>query len=206
MRKHRGILTILLGLTLLTTGITVAVPVFVPRLPDPAVADRDQLLRWLVVRDLNRESPATREVLVRRLDEEFRLGIDWETTGDGLDGDQRKRVWENVLLLMDPWLKQKTDRYFALPQPQRPAFLDNVIDSINNWRGVESFCPDRGASDTHAESHAPAGGLLSGMLSRTDLHTDQDPTRREEIDQFLQAVQARWLVRSLRELSPATFQ
>ncbi len=203
MRNHRGILTILLAVALLTTGITIAVFAFLPRLPDPAVADRDGLLQWLVARDLGGESPATREVLVCRLDEEFRSGIDWEATGKRLDGDQRKRVCENVLLLMGPWLKQKTDRYFALPETERTAFLDETVDSIAMWRGVESFRPDPSANNANRESNTRVGGLPATLLNRADEYDGRaNPARRQQIDRFVQAVQARWLMRSLGELSP----
>ena len=58
-KNRRGILWLLVLVALVAAGIGTAIPFLQPRLPDPAVASRDELLRWLVARDLAKESPQT---------------------------------------------------------------------------------------------------------------------------------------------------
>ena len=187
LRNHRGIVTILLGAALLATAATV---VFLRRLPDPTVANRDQLLQWLVTRDLGRESDKTRAVLARRLDEEFRKGIDWKATAERLSSNQEKQVWENVPLLLAPWLEQKTERYFALAEGNRSQFVDKVIDSFQVWRGVELMRP-KGEESTR-------GGLMKMLLEQAEqCKASANPAQREQTEQFLSALQTRWVMRTL---------
>jgi hypothetical protein len=77
-KNRRGILWLALLATLLAVGAAAAVPFLRSRLPDPAVANRDELLRWLVTRDLAMETPQTRLVLIQRLGQEFHSGVDWD--------------------------------------------------------------------------------------------------------------------------------
>jgi len=181
---------------LLGGATTVVVALWWTRLPDPAVADRDDLLRWLVARDLGAESMETRRVLARRLEEEFGTGIDWEGTGQQLDESQRQQLWNNVLLLLEPWLMDKTNRYFAISAAERPAFLDRLIDMIGVWRGIDSLCPQP------SDSTGQQGGLLAVLLEQTEQWKQQaDPQRSQQIGQFMLAIQSRWLMRSLRRLT-----
>jgi len=192
VRVRRGILVVV-ALAILPVGTAVvAVPLFWPRLPDPAVADRDDVFRWLVVRDLGKESADTRLVLVRRLEEEFSTEFDWQNAGKGLDEAQRRQLWKNVQLLIGPWLLDKTDGYYMLAVTERPAYLDRLIDTITVWQGIDSLRPKQ--TDTSDEQ----GGLIAALLDQTERWKQQaTPHRRSQIDRFIVAVQARWLLRNL---------
>jgi len=172
---------------------------FLDRLPEPELADRDALLRWIVTRDLAKEPPATRQTLARRLEGEFfGSGIDWDAVGAELDRSQREQLWANVLLLMEPWYMDKVDGYFALAAAERPAYVDTIIDRIDDWGGVESVCRKDGAD-------APAGAtsaLLGALLERIEIWQQQaDGERRGQIRQFQLALQTRWLYRKLSEVA-----
>jgi hypothetical protein len=169
-----------------------------PRLPDPATADRDGLLRWLVTRDLAREPSATRLVLARRLEQEFSGKIDWAAVGQNLDGQQRDRLWDNVLLLLEPWFADKVDGYFRLPEPQRPAYVDRTLQLIENWKGATALSPGsrRAGSADGQESAGTAGptGLIGLFVERIGHWTESvTPQRRQQVREFLLAVQSRWL-------------
>ena len=200
MRIRRGILAILLVAAVLAAAGFVAVPFFRPRLPHPEVADRDELVRWLVVRDLSAEPAETRRVLVRRLEEEFYTGLDWENLCERLDQSQRKRVWDNIVLLLEPWFMDKTDQYFKLATAERTAYLDRLLDMIAVWRGAELLRPEQTGT---AEEPREKGGLLEVLFDQVKQWKERaEPKRREQIDQFLLAVQVRWLLRNLRQPSP----
>ncbi|MBN2474722.1 MAG: hypothetical protein JXB62_08945 [Pirellulales bacterium] len=198
MHSQRGIAAVLLSGTLAVAAAAGAAWVFWPGLPDPAVADRDGLFRWLVLRDLSNESPETQTLLAQRLEDEFSEGLDWESVGGKLDETQRTRLWGNILVLIEPWLKAKMEHYFALASAERGAYVDRFIDTISAWRGADSLRPEQG--------HNPdgGGGIVSVVFEETEKWKKQaDPQRRERISQFLLAVQARWLLRNLRQLAPA---
>jgi len=174
------------------------VQMFSVRLPDPADADCDELVQWLVVRDLRNESPETLSVLMRRLEEEFRTGFDWSTRADDLDESQRKQIWDNVVLLMKPWFFDKTERYFQLADDQRPAYVDELIDMITAWKDIDSL---RTPEDP-AASRSEQGGLLATLAEKMEeWKQGVNPAERERIEEFSKAIQVRIFRRMLSKFT-----
>lgn len=190
-----GGVAILASAVLLAALTALAVAFYRPRLPDPQLADRDALLRWLVLRDLASESASTREVLARRIEEEFCEGVDWEATCRELDSAQRERVWENALVLFESWVLYNAARYQAIEQSQRTAFLDGLLDRLSVWRGIECLRP--AAPQTQPDNSEAS--LLNTLLVRVErLKAGCEPELASHIDQFVGALSWRMLVRSLR--------
>ncbi len=192
MHHHRGILTVLVSAALLAAAVITAVVWYYPSLPDPAEADRRDLIRWLVTRDLSRVPEATREVLAERLEAEFSGEIDWDTMAGELTDQQRQRLVENVGRLIGPWIGGKACRYAALPEAERVAYLDGLIDTLQQWRGLEALAPD---ADTGGGA---APGLLTAPLQRVGGLSEQAaPAEQRQIHEFLTALQTRWAAREL---------
>ncbi len=190
MRIQRGTLTLALLLlaTLLVTAGAATGYYFLWRLPHPAEADRDQLIRWLATRDLSAEPVDLQRVLARRLEEEFSDGVDWDGMAEELDRSRQVLVWENIVVLMKPWFMEKADHYAELTtDTQRTDYLDRFIDTIGVWRGVDLLRP---ADD---ESGGPQGGLLTELSGQMgDWKAESDPQQAEKIDHFLRKVKMRW--------------
>ena len=186
-KNRRGILWLVLAVAL-AVGIGVAIPLLPPRLPDPAVANRDQLLRWLVARDLAKESPKTRLVLIQRLEKEFHSGVDWEALKRNTTEAQRKQLWSNIPLLLGPWLNERASAYSQLPPAERLQFIDEVIDSLTAWSGAEKLQP-------HA-AHSDSDGMLSAVLGQVEeCKRTAEPKQRDHISHFLADLQLRFLLR-----------
>ena len=191
-KNRRGVLWLLLLAALLAAGIGAVVPFLTSGLPDPAVANRDELLRWLVTRDLAKEPPETRLVLVQRLDEEFRSGVDWDALNRQTTEAQRKQLWSNIPLLLGPWLSEKASVYWQLPDKQRLQFIDGVIDSLLAWRGADRLQVGHGDGAPQSESR----GLVSVFLDQVEeCKRNAEPQQRDRILQFLGALQVRFLMR-----------
>jgi hypothetical protein len=191
--KKRGRIVALwlaLLLALLATGGVAAAFLF-SGLPDPAVANRDQLLRWLVARDLAKESPETCRVLVRRLDEEFASGVDWESLSDQMSEGHRKQLWKNIPLLFRPWLSEKAAIYARLSQEQRSKFMDKVLKTLAAWQGADRLQAkpsDQGSCDSPRS-------LLTVFLDQIEAcKRNAEPSEREQITQFVLALQMRALM------------
>lgn len=192
-------------LVLLGVAGGVTIPYFYRPLPDPAVADRDDLFRWLVVRDLRLESAETRRVLAIRLGEEFQSGLDWEATAEQLDQSQRQQVWDNIVLLLRPWFMDKQQTYFELTAAERPAYLDQILDTMAVWRGIDSLYPAAEAGQTGGDPPAGKDRLLGVLLQRIELWKQEaDPQQQQRTSQFHHAIQLRWLVRKMKRLLPAS--
>ena len=199
VRTRRGLIrvTALLLAILLAVAVAAAVRLYQAQLPDPSSADRAELLRWLVTRDLNEESPQTRWILAYRLDEEFHEGVDWEQVGGQLNAERRARLWKNVPLLLEPWFMEKVDGYFKQPPPERLAYVDEMIDTVTIWNGLDAIRPDVAEDNPRG---APRPSLTDMLLAEVEGWQHRAaPEQRERIEQFVLAVQTRWLVRRLTD-------
>lgn len=156
--------------------------------------DHDQLLYWLSARDLSGELTHTKLRLARRLAEDFRQGYDWQHDLAQLDEARRERLSGNFRELIRTWLVERADRYSALGEPDRTAFIDEQLDDLLYW-------PVWQRPSTHD---------LAGLLPRNpalavqqiDAWTDGFETaQRQRIQQFTGALYLRWLQRGFQFLS-----
>lgn len=188
-------LMVILAVAVLAAAAALAIAFYRPGLPDPEYADRDALLRWLVLRDLSTESAHIREVLARRIEEEFSAGIDWEAACRELDSHQRQQLWENALVLFESWVLRNSAQYQAIEPGRRADFLDGLLDRLSVWRGIEQFCPSR----QQLQGSFSQSDLLSALLVRVEkLKANCDPQAAAQIDQFVGALSWRMLMRNLR--------
>ena len=188
MRKHRVWIT---AVGVGTVAVALAAGVIAlcsPGLPDPATADREGLLRWLVTADLGREPLETRLVLARRLEEEFGEKVDWKAVGEELDAGQKARLWDNVLALLEPWFTDKVDAYSRLPESDQPAYVDRTLRLIENWKGAAALCAD--AESGASRQQRP--GFLEALVDRIgEWMRSATPARRDQAHRFLLALQSR---------------
>ncbi len=133
-RRSIPLILILVATAALTAGFF-----YQPSLPHPRDADREQLVRWLVSRDLRGESNELRLALVQRLEEEFSAEMDWDSMSDRLTQPQQKRLRDNLVLLLRPWFMSKLNGYFSLPASERVAYVDRLLDTISLWSGVDTL-------------------------------------------------------------------
>jgi hypothetical protein len=180
----------LVSAALLAAAVITAVVWYYPWLPDPAHANRRELIRWLVTRNLEQVSEATREVLAQRLEEEFSGDIDWDATARELTDGQRQLLRENVGRLVGPWIRSKARLYASLSEVERTAYLDQLIDTLKQWRGLDSLAPVSGTS-----SNAEPGLLAAAMEQLNALADHADPAEQEQTRAFVTALQTRWVAR-----------
>jgi hypothetical protein len=190
MTRRRLILGLLLLTALIATGIGAAVPFFVSGLPNPALANREELLRWIVARDLAKESPETCLVLIRRLEEEFRDGIDWDTVGGKISDAQREQLWKNIPLLFGQWLGDKAAIYAHLSNAERSGFMDRILKTLLSWQGVNRLQAKQVGKDCTNPPHNLLCVFSDAVKARKE---NADPAEREHISQFVDALQARVL-------------
>ena len=199
MRKTGLILTVVLAV-LLTAASTTAIVVYRrTRLADPATADREGLLRWLVTRDLAQESPQIRQTLARRLDHEFGgdESFDWQAVAKRLDETQIVTLSKNVPLVIEPWFVDRADEFARLPKAERTAFLDRVIEKVRLWATAGTLKPASQAKSS-SKSSLSGASLLPMLMERLEAWKQQaEPDQRQRMMEFVGAIQFRWLQRSL---------
>jgi hypothetical protein len=133
VRIHRGILATVLLAALGLSGLAVGSYYWLLQLPHPSVATRDQLFRWLVLRDVAAEPPDVQQALVDRLQEELLAGLDANSNAEVLNERLRDQLRENVAALKRVWFELRTAQYAACPDEEKFAFLEQQIAVVAAW-------------------------------------------------------------------------
>lgn len=163
------------------------------RLPCPEKADREDVVRWLVLRDLRHETIETRTALLRRVEEEFGADFDPAEVGQQLDARYRDRLWTNILTLLETWYSNRVDGYLLTAPSERTAFLDETIAQIEAWKDLAALRPtvDTDCSTGEAGMLALFGQEIGLWKEKASLQ------RRREMTEFDTSLRARWLVHAL---------
>ncbi len=200
MKISRNILPCTVGLAAAVAVVAAGIYYHSTRLPHPATADRDGLLRWIVLRDLSQEVPPTQRISAQRFEQEFGGGGDLAKAKQRLSLERQERVWNNVVLLLQAWFEQKVERYSELSEGDRTAYVDATLATIRAWKGLGSL-----QSSGQGENAGKTVNPLTTLLDRLPQWKDQwEPQRREQTDRFIAALKLRWLQQTVLGLaSPA---
>lgn len=150
--------------------------------------DHAALFNWISNRDLAPEFGSVKLRLARRLAEDFRQGYDWQQELAQLDGPQRERAINNLRELVPIWLLDRANRYTALTEPDRTAFVDEQLDDLIYW----PFFQHRPAAEL--AQLLPANPAMA--VQQVDAWTGRlEAGERQRIQQFAGALYLRWLQR-----------
>ena len=150
--------------------------------------DHETLFHWLCSRDLASEFSSVKLRLARRVAEDFRQGYDWQQELAELDRDTRERAVNNLRELVPIWLLDRANRYTALAEPDRTAFVDEQLDDLIYW----PFFQHRPAAEL--AQLVPANPAVA--VQQVDAWTGRlDAVERQRIQQFTGALYLRWLQR-----------
>lgn len=188
--RHAAVLTACLGsIALLVTVYWLAAV----HLPDPATADREGLIRWLVLRDLRDEPAEIRSTLLKRLQDEAKGDLDPAALGEQLDERYRDRLWTNVLVLIETWYSNQVDAYQAAPASGRVACLDQAISEAQRWKALAVLQP--GSVPDSASSEAAMLELFGRQVRLWKEGATRE--RQQEITEFDAALRGRWVLHAL---------
>ncbi|MDZ4818994.1 MAG: hypothetical protein SGJ20_08485 [Planctomycetota bacterium] len=175
------------------------------RLPNPNEADLNQLVRWLVTKDLRQESPQTKDELLDGLEQQIQTPIRSADVQSQLTAPQQTLLMSNADVLAERWFHRQVDQYFAQPEATRPAYLDKQIDEIQGSQLVQSLAG-------LAENETASGDTKAGNKSAIWIAIQQrakswieraEKYRRRRCQQFVDAVQQHLLMRWLQDSAPA---
>ena len=197
IRGRYGLLTAVVVVAMLSVAAGAGFFMVYSGLPDPSVASREELLHWLVLRDLAEESDDIRLKIVSRADTEFEKVGDLHATIEALEPARRQMLWHNVTVLLEPWLAGKAEKYSQLPASGRIEFIDRFLDSVQQWSKVGAACFK--ANSGQREGEAAMNKLLIEQVRQCG--NLAEPEQRRKIEAFVAAVQARWLWRQMPALN-----
>lgn len=208
MRRHRGILTTLALISLVTGGAGTGWYLTFVHLPHPRHASSRQLLRWMVQRDLRAEPHAVRLALADRLEQELRKDLRVRDQAARLSTAQRKQLRENFQQLKSVWFVSRSRQYVQQPSGQRFAFLQQQMQTIrllaelhvgdetsessekrktSFFDDVHSWSNQADEADHQCVQRAVHDGVVC-WLATGDVHAQTGDTRRELADRIAAAL------------------
>jgi hypothetical protein len=150
-----------------------------------------ELETWLTQRDLSQADRATLSRVVRRFEEELRRGR-WAADSQPLNEPQRRRLEENLSVVLETWFHNKVNRYFDQPPEERAKWLDRQIKDLEQafhrgGKGGRGRMPSMGGS---LQLLGMIGGRMEQWVQRAD------PDTQVRMREFQRAVQQRLFSRS----------
>lgn len=201
MRIHRGILATVVLAALGLSGLAVGAYYWLQQLPDPSAASRDELFRWLVLRDVAAEPLDVQQALVDRLQAELLEGPPTAGKATALGGGLRTQLRDNVHTLKRVWFEMRTRQYAACPGEEKFDFLERQIALVAAWSTFESDVDDSDADDSGDGRQPPRASYASEFFDEIEQWIAE--SRGEQHEQMVCGVQdglVCWLAtRSLRE-------
>ncbi len=153
--RHRGIWLVSAVVVVAAIALVLAlVYSYFIRLPHPSQANRQQLLRWLVERDLAQEPDDIQVALVDRLEEELAAGLEVSGQTGSLTADQRTRIQDNLRHLKRAWFRSRVERYQACQPTERMPFLEKQIAAVAQWAEIEASINTDGSGQNNASISA----------------------------------------------------
>ena len=139
-----------------------------PQRPMARQAVCEGVVCWLATDDLSDYSMNSRRHLARRIAVHLDAGRRADESASGMSREQRVRLAVNGELLLEAWLYDEKDRYFALPTEKRPAYVDQRIDSFLRWGVLELLAEAPSDSPTEdSRSQAGTSAAAAGNATST---------------------------------------
>lgn len=198
MRVHRGVLNMVVFLVpgLIGAVLLGAVPMWHYGLPHPDHSDREELLRWLVTRDLANESESVQRALLTRIEAEFRGEADWGGVSGRMEPEHRAQLRENVPVLLRCWFKQRSDEFHRLPADKRLAYLDDVMATLALFGGVGQLCETPEPTSSSQNESGPEQLLCQFGPALKSWQAEGDRQTQAEVDELLLALRYRWMMQN----------
>lgn len=191
--KYRGLLVAAIVLLTVASAAGMFVALSHRGLPEPAKANRQELLRWLIAEDLARQTPGTLLTLAERLEAEFGSGVDWAAFQSRLDDSQRRQLLQNIPCVLRPWILKKAETYAQIAADQKIAFLDRLLDTLDLWKGVEKLLPRPEQPGSEPADSSKLATILSREMD--SLQKDAPASQQEQVGKLWTDVRLHWLLR-----------
>ncbi|MCO6456607.1 MAG: hypothetical protein J5I93_15015 [Pirellulaceae bacterium] len=178
-------------------------------LPPPEHASRPQLLRWLVQRDLQRQSDQVRTALVDRWQQELEAGLELPATTRPLPPALRHRLAHNCQILQRHWFLLRARQYASLLATERLQFLDRQVRALIVWTSAQqqlaaSEPPTAGSAA--ADGSASAGSSSQVLEQLSEWVRQADPQSRDELNRAISDGFICWLSQDDLSQYPRAFR
>jgi len=209
LRRHRGILAVLTLLALAAASAGSGWYYFLYQLPHPRDANKSQLFRWLVQREIADEPYEIQVALIDRLEAELPEAAELDDATSELDGHQREQLSRNFRQLKRVWFTTRAARFAACPENQRANFLARQLRTIHSvsaimaqdgasspslisrfFDDIQGWMEEAGADQRQGMVEVVEAAVIH-WLATGDLETQPFETRRELANRIAHALDKR---------------
>jgi hypothetical protein len=205
MSVIRSGLTLIILLLLSGVSMLGAAAVMTGPIPLGPEAEHAALGELLTRQDVRHERLSEKRRLARRLEQDFRSGVDWQTELATLPPQRKGLFLANYEELSRIWLLAKIDGYFGRPERRRASYLDREINNVLAWQMLSANAtapksPSAGSAKRPSDSQVAALAQWSKLAQKWYAQSSGD--ERKRITQFVSAVQAHLLTSGFRRMLP----
>ena len=101
--------------------------------PSPGQEDGEKVASYVASEQFGSLPTEEKEAYLKKTWEN-REGKNWQETYENLDEEKKDQLRENLGEMFRERMRQRVEEYFELPQEEREAFLDEMIDRMQQHR------------------------------------------------------------------------
>ena len=196
---------LVLGLLLLAAAGLSAVWRLYFHLPAPQQATRQQVLRWLVLRDLRLEPPQVQLALMERLQDELQEGLPAEAVEARVPSKYEAQLRSNADLLTELWFTTRVRQYHELDRRERVAFLKDQIETLLKWSRMRQQLQQESSGGAASRGTSTAGSTAAFFDEIEGWMAEADAVLRLRMSQAVHDGVIVWLATSELDIyDPAT--
>lgn len=183
-RTRRTIVIVLVVCAILAGGAAATILLWPqPAPPDIATQSEQDVVRYVASEQFSKLPEPKRQVYLQAVADRFE-GRPPDMRDVELSDEQRDRLRENVRPMFRQRMEQRIDAFFALPEEQRDAYLDDMIDRMQEMRNRRPR--DAGRGDRQGRR---GGGFTPERMKQRLENTP--PDRRAKMAEFFRAMRQR---------------
>lgn len=170
-----------------------------PPPPPPAEQTVTDVAKYLASEEFAGLDPEKKQKYFDKIVERFEKENTWPGAARELSEEERKRFRKNAGPLFRKMMEKRIDKYFELPEKERTAYLDKMIDGFQAMRkargkrraerkaaGESGGAPSSGSSGSSGGSGGSPHGRGGLSLKRiSEMFQKTSPERRAKLIQFM---------------------
>ncbi len=174
--------------------------------PVPAEQTPGQTVKYLASEEFGRLDDADKQEYFDSVVDHYESKKTWPVPRAELTDEERERLRKNAGPLFQKMIGKRIDKYFQLPREERTAYLDEMIDRMEEMRKArqerrkqeEEAKPGTPGASTSGHPGPPGRDFKPEWLKRWIEETP--PEERAKQAQFMMAIQKRRLERGFKRL------
>jgi hypothetical protein len=177
--RHRGFLAILGVAVAALLSTAIGLRGWMLHLPPPEFCSREELTRWLVLRDLAHEAPAIRLALVNRFETELTDRAPFAPAEIQLSEIHHQRLLANVALLKRTWFEDRVEAYHRQAATARRVYLERQLETLRVWSNIDALVQDT-TKETETDADARQHRMTMEFFAEIDRWVSEAQAERRE--------------------------